>query len=182
LSAEANAIAGDARDLVARSVELEEASHAERERERAARAALTAALEPTELRSDGSHGNFRVTLVVSNAGERDAGRTEVEVQVPAFADAATFAWEDQRHDSNRVRARHVPEAKMGDTGQWDVRSLERTLENVSTRMPATARLVVPLPIPREPMLVPIRVILRAQHADEPVIHDLSVSVVHGLPS
>ena len=40
---------------------------------------------------------------------------------------------------------------MGDTGQWDVRSLERTLENVSTRMPATARPVVP-----------IGVILRAQ--------------------
>jgi hypothetical protein len=147
LSGEVNTIAGEARDLAARSVELDEAAHVERER--AARAVLSAALEPAELRSQGSAGYFAVGLVVSNAGGRDAGRTEVEVQIPEFASTNQVCWEDQQHDRNRVRSRPVPGAKMGEHDQWNVVSLERTLENVPARMPATTRLRLPLPIPPE---------------------------------
>jgi hypothetical protein len=144
-------------------------------------AVLTAALNPTKLRADGSHRNFEVELVVSNNGERDAERTEVAVYVPAFVDTATFAWQDQRHDRSRARARQVPGLKVGDREQWDVRCLERSLDNVPTRMPVSPRLVLPLPIPQEPM-IPIRVVLRAEHADEPLTQDLSVSIAYGLRS
>jgi uncharacterized protein YoxC len=119
LSGTANNIAGDARDLVARSVELDEVAHAEREQARAARAVLTAALEPAELRSQGSAGYFPVALIVSNTGERDAGRTEVEVQIPEFASTNQVCWEDQQHDRNRVRSRPVAGAKMGANDQWN---------------------------------------------------------------
>jgi hypothetical protein len=64
-------------------------------------------------------------------------------------------------------------------------SLERTLEDVPTRVPATTRLRLPLPIPPEkdgPLVFPVRVVLRAQHADEPVTQELSMSVAYGLPS
>jgi hypothetical protein len=168
--------------LVARSVELDEAAHAERERERSARAVLTAALDPVELRAQGSADTFTVAVVVRNTGERDAGRTDVEVQIPEFGSTNQSSWEDQQHDQNRVRARRVPETKMGEHGQWNVVSLERTLENVTTRIPATARLRLPLPIPSEqqgPLVFPVRVVLRAQHADTLMISELSMSVAYG---
>ena len=53
-------------------------------------------------------------------------------------------------------------------------SPERTLEDVPTRVPASRRLRLPLPIPPRkdgPLVFPVRVVLRAQHADEPVTQE-----------
>lgn len=179
ISAEANAIARESRDTSARAVELEEAAHEERRRERQARAVLSAAIEPPQLLSEGSSANFRVTVLLSNTGDRDSGRAMVELYAPEYVES-TFAWEDDRHRPDRPRPRPAPEVKLPDPRGRRIasRALDHEVANITRTAPTRLRVVLPLQIPSEPHPVTLRVVVNAEHADL-LTEDLTLTVARG---
>jgi hypothetical protein len=177
----ANEISEQARDLVARSVELEEAAHAERDRDRTARALLTAHVDPTELTLTGSHANLPLMLTIENVGNRDAGATQIELHVPNHVNSMMFAWEDEQLSRERTRSRPIrDETLIDDEGrEFGAIALDRQVTNVTSAMPARLGFVMPIQLPQKRQTYPIRVIARAEDAAEPLRTDLTVTVIQG---
>jgi hypothetical protein len=181
IAREANAISEEARDLVARGLELDEAAHVERERERAARAVLTARVEPTVFQLGGSHAQLPITLIIENEGERAAGVTKVELLVPNHVTSTSFVWEEELNRRDRARARTARDVTLiDDQGrEFGVWALEREIPNITSAMPARLAFLMPIQLPPERQTYPLRVVAHAEHAAEPLVADLSVTVVRG---
>jgi hypothetical protein len=59
--------------------------------------------------------------------------------------------------------------------------LEREVENITPTLPARLHAVLPLSIPDAPMVVPVSVVVHAEHLREPLAADLSVTVQRARP-
>lgn len=181
IAEDANTIARESRDIAAQGVELQAAADEERRRALAARAVLSAAVEPTQLLSEGSSANFRVTVLLSNSGDKDSGRATVELYAPEYIESM-FAWEDDRHGPDRTRPHPAPEVKLPDPRGRLIasRGLIREVANITLAGPTRLRVVLPLRIPDEPHEVRLRVVVNAEHADL-LTEDLTLTVARGRP-
>lgn len=62
------------------------------------------------------------------------------------------------------------------------RFLSRVIDNIATAVPVELRLVMPMSVPRAgelPNVVPVRIVVSAEYADEPLVVNTAVSVSHG---
>jgi len=179
IAEEANDIARASRDHGARSLELTEAEHEERQRKSEARSRLTATIEPTELSAPpGSGGNFVLTLNIRNVGERESGLARVAFYAPGYVDSTFFMWEEDRHNHGRTPSRLVPEVDLLDARgrPATARVLEREVPNIAPELPAQLRVIVPLQASQEPRTVQLRVDVSAEHAHEPMTETVEVTV------
>ena len=177
LSEDANTSALESRDIAMRGIGRDETAHAEPRAGPAARATLAARVDPPEVRSAGTTADFPLTLVITNYGDRDSGHARVQVHA-AYVDGSLFAWEEDRHRRDRPRAR-VSSARLTDNHGYDVPAffLERDVENITPTLPAQLLLVFPIHVPREPLFVPLRVIVDAEHVDDQFVADLTLPVM-----
>jgi hypothetical protein len=175
ISKESNEIAREALKHSARGVELAEASEQERIRQAQARAVMQAEFVPSPLVfvSDGSFGNFRPLVRVRNVGDQDSGRTTIRLYMVAGQDM--MAWDDEQTRHDRVRPRIDPDVTFchpTTQAPLPTQFIERTVENVTPRMPVELRVVIPMAIPAPSAtgrnVLPVRIVVRADNADEPV--------------
>lgn len=187
LSEESNDLAREALDHSARQTALAESADVDRQREKAARAAMTAELSPLFVKSNATAMYLRGTVKVVNSGDRDSGRVAVRVYMGVYQSADLMAWEDQHHDHDRVRPVQGGEFQFTDvtTGApIQTQFLDRTLDNVSPTMPEELRIVLPFPLPPAgdaPYRLPVKIVVKAARADEAFERTDYVTVEHGPP-
>jgi len=174
------AISWKSYQLAKRSDARSEAEHARRERERAACARLSAALDLGEtpdmsgyIRREASGMSLRATLRITNAGERGSGRTVVELFMPQFVSHLSSGWVDdggQPLDDKpfSTQSSYVDvqlDAGEGPHASW---KLARKLDDVASGLPAELPLTLAVPIPDQGVAVPYRIRVQAQYMLEPV--------------
>lgn len=188
----ANKLSGDANDLARRALrhterqtELAEATEEERARRASARAVMEADISPLILTVQATEALFRPLVRVRNTGDRDSGRVIVRVYMPSGRDL--MAWEDSQARHDRERPIVDPDVKFYDvvTGaELQTQYIERVVQNVTPSMPVEFRVVVPVPIPQPGQgrhRTPIRVVVRADHADGPFEWTDYVQTEYGPP-
>jgi hypothetical protein len=186
ISDESNNIAREALQHSGRSLQLAEAVETDRQRQAQARAVMEAEVTPLFQTTQASMMTSRPKVVVRNVGDRDSGPTVVRVYMRAGNDL--MAWDDEHNSPDRVRPIRDPEVDFTDisTGAtFPAQYLERRLDNITPSMPVEMRFVMPIAIPRPEegtRREPVRVVIRAAHADEPFEWTNYVNVSYGPPA
>jgi hypothetical protein len=185
LSKKSNEIAQEALQHSARGVELAESVEAERQRQAAARAVMQADMSPLIYVSEGSAGNFRPLVRIRNVGDRDSGSTTVRVYMVGGQDM--MAWDDEQTRHDRARPLNDPDVTFqhpATQAALPAQYIERTVENVTTTMPVEMRVVIPMSIPGPGQgrnRLPVRVVVRAENADEPSVWNDYMQTEYGPP-
>ncbi len=141
---------------------------------------------PLVYRATGSHGNFRPLVCIRNVGERDSGRATVRVYMVAGQDM--MAWDDEQTRADRTRPLVDPDVPFSHPvtqAALPAQYIERVIENVTRTMPVELRVVIPMAVPSPAEgrhTLPVRVVVRADHADAPCEWTANMSVEHGSPS
>jgi hypothetical protein len=174
----ANHKSDDANDIARRALQLSEAEQEQMRREREARARLNIsahvmAYEPTDgvIRLGGSHGTLRVEIAVSNDGERDAGRGNVEVTLPLNAPNDLSHWSNP--DGRKLAELPEPAARVGESNV-----LRRPIEGVAHNVPERMWFTVYVAVPDGDGVndYPIRVLVAAEGADGEAVCDFPLKV------
>jgi hypothetical protein len=185
LSEESNELARQAVSHTARQTDLAEAAERERQRQAGARAVMKSDIAPLHHTVQASTALFRPLVRVRNEGERDSGRAVVRVYMQAGNDL--MAWDDEHTRADRTRPINDPSVKFYDQAsgaEIQTQYIQRIVDNVTPTMPVEFRVILPVPIPREGQGVyrlPVRVIVRADHADQPFEWTDYVQTEYGPP-
>jgi hypothetical protein len=175
----ANHKSDDANEIARRALAISESEHAERLRERNARAELAVSVRTLNREPDAagvihlseSDGNLVLAIVISNTGDRDAGRSQVEATLPLTVDDSSLRWSDA---SGRPLAAH-PEtaARVGDTNL-----LARTLDGVARAVPETLYANFPMAVPygNDVFDYPIRIRVAAEGSEGEAVCDFLLRV------
>jgi hypothetical protein len=171
LAALAIAIRSDRRS--ARTFAIQEIEHEQRQAEREATPELAVSVEPANfpagddgvIRVDASAAHVRLTITVTNAGSRGAGRTLVTVWMPRNVGDSYVKWvAESGHDIDATERASPDDAlklPTGDGGEFDTQKITRTLGDVD-RVGHALHLLVPCGIPLTgEARYPIHVLVRA---------------------
>ena len=84
-----------------------------------------------------------------------------------------------------MRSIQVPEVTLQIEGGQPLpaRFLSRVIDNIATAVPVELRLVMPMSVPRAgelPNVVPVRIVVSAEYADEPLVVNTAVRCPTGL--
>jgi hypothetical protein len=184
ISEGSNDIARDALSQTERQTALSEAAEQERLRLASARAVMKAEISPLIYTVQATDALFRPTVRVRNVGDRDSGRVIVRVYMPAGQDLMT--WDDEQTRPDRTRPIHDPDKTFHEPSGREIRTqyIDRALENITPTMPAEFRVILPVPVPQPGQGVyrtPVRVVVRADHADELCVWTNYIQTEYGPP-
>lgn len=183
LSEDSNTVAMAALAHTERQTALAEGAERERERQAKARAVMEVEAAPLKFIAEGSDGNFGVVVTIKNTGDRDSGRTSVRVYMVLGSNL--MAWEDEWTKHNRVRPLPDPAQTFyhpTTQGALGAQYIERIIDNITPTNPAQHKLFIPMAIPAPGAGVsrlPLRIILRADHADEPCVWNDYIQTEYG---
>jgi hypothetical protein len=177
------AISWKSYQLAKRSDARNAAEHARLERERTARARLTAALDPAQppdtsgyIRRDVSGMSLKASLRICNTGERGSGRTVVELLMPRFVSNTSSGWIDdggQPLDGKpfSTQSTYVDVTLDAGEGPHEAWRLRRELDDVAVGLPAELPVTLAVPVPEQGLAVPYRIRVHAEYMLEPVDAD-----------
>lgn len=152
-------------NIADRGLELAQAEHEQRKRERQARAnlAISAECVNMERRADGVYvtegnvANVRLKITITNLGEREAGRGIVEVDAPLGIRDLGFRWSDGG-------GRELPDYPERAARIGDRNVLSRQFDGIGRDVPLEMYVTMPTSVPGD---FPVVIRARAEHADEP---------------
>lgn len=164
--------------ISSRALQITEAEHALRERQRQARADLEIKISPGAnhdldqhgtIWTQGSHIVTTIELTVSNTGDRPTGRTSVDVWVPRFTGHAFWAESAGGAEvAGLARAAPDPSVKLNEsagTPLYESDRLTRQLDEIPVDLPARLYLRTTFPTQDGDAAYPVDVVVRAEHAD-----------------
>lgn len=175
----ANHKSDDANEIARRALALTEAEHEQQRRDREARARLVVAAsivtyEPGEdgvIRLGGSSGNLRMTVTITNEGDRDAGRGHVHVTLPLSMRNTAIRWADAGGHPLPDQPQHA-----GQLGDHYV--IAREIDGVARVVPEMMWLIVPVDVPYQDNIneYPIRIRVAAEGADAEAALDFPLRI------
>jgi hypothetical protein len=164
----ANRISAESTEIAQRALAISEAEHEQRELERKARARLAVDVEivawPPDVhgitRLGGSHANLRLKIAIANDGDRDAGRSKVEVTFPMTVSDISIRWTDPS-------GRELPDYPERAARIDETNVLSRTLDGIGRDLGETLYVTFPVEVPMGDNVndYPIRVRVAAEGAD-----------------
>jgi len=160
-----------------RAVEIAEEEHKLRLAERAAAPILGIDIGPTNrvtgadgfIEVDASEVYVNLGITVTNTGTKPAGRTHVDVWVPAMISSTTLKWMDPSGGEQSRFGSSTPDPSTrldnGDGTDFDTQVMHRTLESVPlVGETLHLRVACPIPVPGEGT-IPVRVRVRTDGSD-----------------
>lgn len=174
----ANHKSDDANEIARRALAVSEEERADRRRARQARArihvsASVVMFEPDDdgvIRLSGSAGTLKIEVSISNEGDRDAGRGNVEVTLPLSISDLGARWSDP---SGRELPGLPRAARVGESNIL-MRPIDGVARDVPERMWFTAGVTVP---DRDAINdYPIRIVVAAEGADGQTVHHFPLKV------
>lgn len=185
LSEDSNEVARNALRHTERQTELAETAEQERVTQAHARAVVEADISPLTHTVQATEALFRPLVRVRNVGNRDSGKAIIRVYMPTGRDL--MAWDDEHTRGDRKRPITDPDVQFHDitTGvDLPAQYIDRVVDNITPTMPVEFRVILPVPIPQPGQgryRTPVRVVVRADHADRPCEWTDYVQTEYGPP-
>jgi hypothetical protein len=168
-----------ANDISRRALAVSEAEHEDRRHERQARAQIVVSahvlmFNPNDdgvIRLGGSHGTLRTEISIVNAGDRDAGRGNVEVTLPLTISDMGARWTDPS-------GRELPEFPQRAARVGDANLLLRPIDGVARNVPERMWFTVPVTVPNggDVNEYPIRIAVAAEGAEDRAVYDFPLRI------